>query len=235
MKIKGLFLFFILLFFISSCSVLYVPTPVNVPMLTNRGEAQINTNLGFYGFSPQFAYAFSNHFGGYINLSAVGKPKADSSSYQYSIAPALGYFYKHGKFRMEVFSGLEAGSLASSYSIGNNTYRGVYTFRSVFLQPTIGYASNLLDLGFTSDFVLISFDDVHSNNTYSTLLLEPLLTAKIGYRRVRLLIQGGLAIDANKDPDVITFPVIATLGLNINLGKARYVRETSSRYKHQGM
>ncbi len=229
------FLFVILLSFISSCSVIYMPTPVNVPMLTNRGETQINANLGFYGFSPQFAYAFTNHIGGYVNLSVVGSPKTDSTSYQYAITPALGYFYKHGKFRMEVFSGLEAGRLASLYSEGNTPVLEKYSFRSVFFQPTIGYTSNLLDLGFTSDFVFISFEDVNTNSIYSTLLLEPLLTAKIGYRRVRLLLQAGLAIDVSKDPDILTFPVIATLGLNINLGKARYVRNSSSRYRHKGM
>ena len=54
----------------------YGPNSANVPLLEKKGDARIAAGIAgadeTTGFEMQTSYAFSNHFGGMINLYKIG-------------------------------------------------------------------------------------------------------------------------------------------------------------------
>ncbi len=215
----------ILLLF-ASCAPVYLPSSINAPMLTNRGEVQVNLSAGT-GLYPQVAYAITNHVGIMGNISLYKSGSDTSQSTQGTLTLGLGYFGRWGKHgRYEIYFGTEGGSMSNSYSD--------FKYKDWFVQPTIGYTSDILDLGLSSSFVMVTFNDVKGvyldPTKYSTVYWQPALTAKIGYKRVRFLGQLSLAVDLNQDPKILVFPFTMSLGVNINLGQSRYVKHSDPRY-----
>ncbi len=213
----------------SSCAPVYFPSGINAPMLTNRGEIQVNL-AGGLGFYPQIAYAATNHIGVMGNASIYKSSSDTSSSMQGTLTFGVGYFGRIGNHgRYELYAGTEGGKMNNSYS--------QFDFKNWFVQPTIGYTSDLLDIGLTSSFVLAGFVDKKGAYLdpprYSTIYWQPALTTKIGYKRVRFLGQLSMAVDLNKDPKILVFPFYFALGLNVNLGQSRYVKHSDPRYKSQ--
>lgn len=227
-KNRSLFILSIFLLLSFSCNV-YMPGSLNVPMLTNRGELQVSLSGGT-GLFPQVSYAATNHIGILGSANFFKSGSGTNRSTQANLTLGLGYFGRWGKHgRYEFYMGGDGGKIVNKSS--------EFKFNDWFLQPTIGYTSNIVDLGLSSAFTLITFNDVKgaylTPPKYSTIYWQPALTAKLGYKRVRFLGQLSLAVDMNKDPKISVFPFIMAVGINLNLGQSRYVKHTDPRYNSE--
>ncbi len=230
MKCTKFFSFFFLIIILVSvdCAPVYLPSPVDAPMLTNRGEKQVNLLLGL-GVAPQVSYALTNHIG-LIGNGYYYNSKSDSSyARQFSLALGSGYFGRIGKHgRYEVYLGFDGGKMDNNYS--------QFFYKDIFLQPTIGFTSDIIDLGLSSSFVAINFSDLkgaYLKSPLSTVFWKPTLTAKIGYKRFRVLTQVGFAYDFKQNTDLPIFPLLFSVGINVNIGQSRYVWKSVPRYNVQ--
>lgn len=230
MKRLGIFyiLGFVFALLLASCGPVYLPSGVNAPMLTNRGELQLGLS-GALGLYPQVSYAVTNHIGLMGGASLYKSSSDTSQSTQGTLTMGLGYFGRWGNHgRYEVYFGREGGKMVNNYS--------TFKYQNFFIQPTIGFTSNVIDLGLSSSFVNANFTDLNGAYLnpvhYSTIYWQPAITAKLGYKRVRFLGQLSLAVDLKKDPQILVFPFIMAVGINLNLGQSRYVKHTDPRYNN---
>src|SRR5690242_8442254 len=97
-------LFLPLVFFCSSCAVVYVPSARNVPLFTKSGEFNGNLSWGTSGLNVQSAYAVSNHLGVMANF------QSDAGNSRTHIAGDIGLgYYLRKKVAFEVYGGYGIG------------------------------------------------------------------------------------------------------------------------------
>jgi len=215
--------------FYTSCTPLYYPNKLNVPLMTNKGEGQGNIAYGFNGLDLQGAYAVTENIAIMGNFSYMEK---SDHSHRFGELGA-GYYTKLSEVgRFEVFGGYGYGT-AETYYDNLNYAKGLY--HRIFLQPTIGFTSKIVDGGLSLRPVFVSFPKI-SGTTFTSdnlnlLFIEPAFTLKIGYKNVKSVIQIGYAVllgasDFNTpNPGYLGYsflfsqPFLFTVGLNFNLGK----------------
>ncbi len=218
---QKLFHFLIILsLIISSCAPSYVPNVVNTPLLSNKGEFQASANVALSGFDPQIAYAITDNIGLMVNGSFANQTSDTTDDYHKHqfVEFGAGYYKRIGPFfRFESYGGVGFGNLESN---DNDAvfipYSSVKTTR-FFVQPTIGATSHIMDSSFSSRFVIVNMNQgSHSDIGY---FLEPVMTAKLGYKYVKVVTQFGISIPLNSEIDFGYEPFIFSLGLQLNLGK----------------
>ena len=207
---------------ITGCAPVYVPTAVNSPMLSNKGEVQIVVNAGTSGIDPQLSVALSDHIGIMANGSFMDE-KSDSSDdfHNHKFGElGLGYYTKIGdKGRFEVFGGFGIGNLKTKVS--SNSWWGTESdvrYNKVFMQPAIGLTSKVFDFSFASRFVMVNYyQDAGADMGF---FWEPVFSFKVGYKYVKAIIQVGPSITLNKNNFHFNYqPVIISLGLQATLNR----------------
>jgi len=206
-------------FILGSCAPAYVPNTVNTPMFSNKGDIQVNLNAGISGFDPQLSYAVTDKLGIMLNGSFANSTSDSSVNFHKHqfIEIGTGYYTKIGTSgRFETFGGLGYGKVKAEYD--NDLWQShadVDNIR-IFIQPSIGVASDVFDGSLSSRFVFINlYKD--SNESYG-LFAEPALTGKLGYKYVKAVLQLGLSIPLNADNIDFNYqPLLFSVGLQANI------------------
>jgi len=212
-------IFFI--FFIISCAPSYIPNVVNTPLFSNRGEFQASVNNGVSGFNPQLAYAISDRIGIMLNGSFANRTSDTTKNFHKHQFIEFGFGYYHkiaNNGRFEIYSGTGFGKVNSFYD--NELWydkTDISSFR-VFLQPTIGATTNIFDGSFAPRIVMINFSQGTTAN--SGFFIEPTISAKLGYKYIKILFQLGFSLPLNSRNINFEYqPFIFSIGLLATLGK----------------
>lgn len=202
-----------------SCSPSYVPNVVNTPLLSNKGEVQMGVHTGFSGIDPQLAYAVTNHFGLMLNGSFANRTSDSTDNYHKHRFGEMGVgyfteFLDNGRF--EVFTGFGAGDLRANLENGL-----FYSFSDVnanrfFIQPAIGAKTNVFDASFAPRLVLINLRQGQQH--LSAVLIEPTITAKLGYKYVKAVFQFGISIPVSSTENYFYQPFLLSIGLQGFIG-----------------
>lgn len=220
----GRFLVFIAAFsilLINACAPAYIPNVINTPLLTNKGELQVAVYSGTSNFDQQFAYAASDHLGFMLNSSFANNfdTPANYKHMHKFVEIGSGYFTRlENNGRFEVFGGFGGGNLKAKYTsdlwnqnLNANSCR-------IFIQPAIGASTKTFDGSFATRLVMVN---IYQGANYATAyLIEPALTAKIGYKYVKAVAQFGLSLPAGRtSADFAYQPILFSLGIQAFLFK----------------
>ena len=202
-------------FTIFSCLPSYVPNTVNAPLFSNKGEIQAAIYTGSAGIDPQLSYAISNHAGLLMNGSFADRTSESSDNFHKHnfVEIGGGYFSRFGnRGVVEVYGGFGLGNLEGLNESGFPfDYTKVNTTR-YFIQPTVGFGSDIFDGGFTPRLVLVNLRQGSKSET--GVFWEPVFTGKLGYKFLRFVFQFGLSFPFNGDQ--ITFdyqPFLLSFGI----------------------
>ena len=218
LKILLLLIFLIFIIF-NACSPSYVPNVINTPLLSNKGELQLGIHTGLSGTDPQFAYAVTDNIGLMLNGSFANRTYDTVSNFHKHNFGELGvgYFTKfadNGIF--EVFTGLGFGDLNAHFKSGIFNSSAQINTRRLFLQPAIGAKTNIFDGSFAPRLVILNLTQGTDNVT--AVLLEPAITAKVGYKYVKAVFQFGLSLPLSSTGDFYYQPFLFSIGLQGFIG-----------------
>lgn len=206
MKTSALLIFAILI--LSSCSkVMYMPNTINAPLFNERNEFKANVSMNNF----QAAFAPASHFGimanGYTRSSNYSSGGSSSdinySSSRNLFEGGIGYFNTLSEgFVYEIYGGGGVGSLTYNgdqmYSgTGNVIYKYSADFSRFFIQPSIGFSHDIVDVSISARIVRLSFNNIRTENYTQQMLInediynldqsdyffiEPALTFRVGYK-----------------------------------------------------
>ncbi len=227
-KIKMRLLYIILLIsvtgIISSCKTPeYIPNMVNTPMFNNKGEFQANIATGTSVFDAQVAYSVTDHIGLMVNSSFADHTDDSTDEFHKHMIfeGGVGYYNKIGtKGRYEIFGGYGFGEVEGYEESFTDSYADA-KFRRFFIQPAIGLSNNVFDGSFAPRICLISLKSDEYKKSEYEVFIEPVITAKVGYRYVKFIMQFGLSIPFG-GADQVYFdsqPLIFNIGMHFNLGR----------------
>ncbi len=232
---KLLVLLSVLIFvaFLQSCEPSrYVPSAVNIPLHTNKGELQVNAWTGTSN-DFQVSYAFSDKLAVMGNFMFISKDSVeypdwtwDQSSYydinRLSFDLAVGRyttFSTNGRF--EIYSGFGYGqanftNLTRNFDEKNSLYK-------FFLQPNIGVTTPYFDMGMSlrmSGLYIISQAPSSTEKAFIAYF-EPVVMSRLGYKYGFLTWQMGLSIPNEVQSTAVAFGTspIFNIGLQIKLWK----------------
>jgi len=220
-KVHNRILLLCLTVILGSCAPAYVPNSLNTPMFSNKGDIHVNINTGISGFDPQLSYAVTDNIGIMLNgsfLSATSDSSDNFHKHQF-LEIGTGYYRKIGTSgRFETFGGLGYGRVKAEYE--NDLWQShadVDNIR-IFIQPSIGVASDVFDGSFSSRFVVVNMYQ-ESGSAYG-IFAEPALTGKLGYKYVKALFQLGLSLPLHSgDIEFNHQPFIFSVGMQANIDK----------------
>ncbi|HPS72534.1 MAG TPA: hypothetical protein PLM70_09785, partial [Bacteroidales bacterium] len=118
--------------------------------------------------------------------------------------------------RFEVFGGVGYSRLKADYS--NNLWisRTDVNSYKLFIQPAIGATTDIFDGSFATRFVRVNlFQD---QLKYTGYFIEPVLTAKVGYKFIKFVMQVGVSIPINSNELVFSYqPFLFSIGIQTKL------------------
>ena len=120
-----------------------------------------------------------------------------------------------GKGRFEVFGGYGLGNLEArtDNSLFNNT--SDVKLNRIFIQPGVGMVTDLLDLSFATRFVIVSVNQ--DPLKYTRSFLEPVASARLGYKKFKFAAQIGYSIPFNSSNLVDYQPFMFSIGIHTRL------------------
>jgi len=216
MKTNHYQLLALILISFSSCTTMYYPNKVNMPLIAEKGDIEISLGHSEFDAQPgprkgtelQSAYAFSKHFAGMANLS-FGNTNEGASFYNYDqVEGAVGFYTRMGKhWRFNTFLGY--GQLRSSgRTVDYNAEERNAHFDKFFLQPGIAFASKYFDIslairGFSvkeESTKSVDYTDYNglttrqeSTSVQEQMGIEPAMTIQVGYDPIKFFMQGGFS------------------------------------------
>ena len=139
-------------------------------------------------------------------------------------------FAKNGVF--EAYGGAGFGNVGFDVGYPNN--KSIFKANSMkfFLQPSIGFSNEVIDIAFSTRFVGVNFSNIDTLG-YTPLQLEeenldqvagmhlfaePALTTRIGYRYVKLHLQAIYAAKLS-DAEINYSPLRLNIGVHIDIAK----------------
>ncbi|MBD3411263.1 MAG: hypothetical protein GF419_13795 [Ignavibacteriales bacterium] len=197
-----------------SCSPQYAPNSVNTPMLSERGEVHASLELGSSGFQLQSAYALGDRTA--LMLNAQTAP--GDNPRQSFVEGGVGYFSPSGDGRFETFGGFGVGR-AGTASEQKDIWRA-------FGQIGYGFPGDNLEVAFALRLLALNFNEPAAEyespygieyepaTDYLNVYLDPVVTARAGWRNVKFHAQIGASIRAG-DGGYTYIPVILNLGMTL--------------------
>jgi hypothetical protein len=215
---------------LSSCSsTMYTSNTVNVPLMRERGEIKLNLDQNNF----QTAIALANH----VAVMTNGFYKARNGSNFFTergslLEAGLGYFNSPRRNVVcEVYGGVGGGNVYKRQMLlasDNSTVIADYNINATrfFIQPNIGFTTAFFDLAFSTRFSTLKYAHFISDNYPEARLdhehldvitrqpyifAEPAITARAGYKFLKLQLQFGLSMKLNNAPLTYT-PFFGSLG-----------------------
>jgi len=222
---RTLYLFFfciIWLLFITSCSPVYVPSVLNVPLHNNQREFQAAAHIGVEGFDFHAAYAITDNFGVMLNKRTKTFDKEPRIS-RWLIEGGVGYSIElEHATRFEFYGGMGRGQFHDRtppdqwFRNGLKYPDQLADMRTFFLQPSLGISNEYFDAAVTLRSVYAMVHQKHYRE--GALFIEPVLTLKLGYRYIKGVGQIGMSVAVN-EPNYNGFnaQMMVSLGLQATL------------------
>lgn len=225
------------LFGLFSCSPkFYSPNTQNVPLISEQGEVNLNVSTNGNQFEFQGAVGVANNFSMQLNAGIFVPSDLDNGNGGSGKLGelGLGYFTSFDeKWVLEVYglgaigtvenhmpSTLEDYPLTSG-KISSNLLR-------VGIQPSFGFKSKFFTVALSSRLVNLSYDKIRGDLIFndkmqtdylrrysSHVLLEPALTIRGGFERIKLQVQYGYSFNLTKS-DFRQDHTLLTMGVNFN-------------------
>ena len=224
---------------LSGCqSIFYTPNAQNVPLFTEKKEANISGALQISNYSTgvdiQIAASVTNHIGLIFNFnhwagSWEGTEFLISGNKFYGSHKCnfgemgVGYYLPiKNKFVFETYGGIGIGKVVNENDLSQDTK---IKYNRYFLQPAIGFYHKNIKLIFSTRFCGLDFRDIYysgsnynldeeiiyaENNPFS-FLIEPAFTFRGGWKYFKFQIQVGRSFIVNN-------PYLNYDPLNLNLG-----------------
>jgi hypothetical protein len=206
----------------------YVSNIQNVPLFHEKKEYRLSGGYGFGDESQsieiQAAYAVGNKVGIAGNfMSAWG---GDVSGHDYGkgnyIDLGIGYYLPvNAKSVFELYGGVGGSSQHHGYS-GLSYSQGTFSsqnygssdlsFMKIYIQPSFGMMFNVFDIAVSTRISNVSYTNIGNyayGNTYiydelntlknkSHFFIEPALTLRCGWKRIKIQLQGAYADYLNR-------------------------------------
>lgn len=209
-----------LIIFATSCKVMYVPNMVNVPLFKEKNEFRGTVSLSDY----QFAYAPGKNIGlmanGYVRNSSFTTFSDDYSTSRNLFEGGVGYFKPLSEgFVFETYAVGGVGNLSynNDYTDGSAPTTNKYStqFTRFFLQPSIGYTNDFIDVAFSTRIVQLGFNnvkyegygiqDLKDENIFELdktkyYFIEPTFTIRLGYKWCKIHMQAVYSNKVNIEP-----------------------------------
>jgi hypothetical protein len=205
----------------SSCAPAYVPNAINSPMFSNKGEVQASVHYGIAGLDPQVSYAITDHLGVMMNGSFADRTDSTSTNYHkhHFFEAGVGYYQKIGLIgRFEAYGGGGFGKLSAHQDVGFWVSNAEVNTMRFFVQPAIGLSTEVFDGSIATRLVALNMKQDSLSNT--GLLVEPVITAKVGYRWVKAVFQFGISLPLNDEQIDFTYqPILFSIGLQATFGR----------------
>ncbi|MFO8055604.1 MAG: hypothetical protein R6U19_10640 [Bacteroidales bacterium] len=235
MKNNFIFILLALIIVSAGCNVAYVPNRHNVPLMQEKGDANINistTNVqGAYALTDKFAVMGNMYFRD--NTWDASADTLSDWSYQanrFLAEGALGYYKPMGdNGSFETYAGGGMGSIRFEMKdddpYGDRLYKA--NISRFFIQPDIGYKSDYFDFIFSAKFSYLGFNNVDTTNYKPSALVEdnlykldkqpffffePAITIRFGYKYIKAYSQAIIAKKLN--PERINY---RSFGVNVGL------------------
>lgn len=225
---------------LSSCSPkYYVSNTQNVPLLSEKGEVDLTVSGNTDKVEFQGSFAATDHLGIQANggiFIPADMDNGDGGSGKF-VELGLGYFTQvreSEKLIFETYGLVGFGTMENHFpssiqdnptttgNISSNIYR-------IGVQPNFGYKSEHFAIALSSRFVYLGYDNISGNLMFqnerqveylrdhnSHFLIEPALTIKGGFEKIKLQLQYGYSFNVTDDNFRQEHPFIS-LGLNFNL------------------
>ncbi|MBC7384062.1 MAG: hypothetical protein H7296_13940 [Bacteroidia bacterium] len=246
-NIPHFLLFMGIVLLLSGCKGIYEPNVVNMPLLEEKREYTVTVSHK----NIQVAYALKNHLAVMGNAFYTNIPTNTEIGYQelgeggkgILVEGAVGYFnyYPDLDITFETYAGLGYGHSNFSYNSRDNNGNLVpQTFNSngfkYFIQPDIGFKTKYFDWALGTRFSAIEYlnptitnakanipnDRYSSVGTTTYIFLEPALTLRFGFRRIKLQVQYIHSMKLNNSPLYYTdYSLNAGLFFNFNNSKLK--------------
>ncbi len=237
-KQRALMCMMLLSFLLTGCvHYYYYPGMHNVPLFKEKGESRATLALSegeeTSALEVQAAHSISDKYAAALNfMYASGGSGKDFGEGKY-LEGAFGYYKPLAKSKVfEVFGGIGAGNQHHDYSIGvfgmNDVYKGFseLSFTKVFVQPSIGYSSNIFDVALSTRFSNLYFHKVNNqidsgisdlvevnkiSQNRNSILFEPGITLRAGWKQAKLQLQFNTSTN-------LTHPQLKFEYYNLNIG-----------------
>lgn len=192
---KTLLTFALLLLVLSGCQTMYVPNPVNIPLMSEGGETQLGLQVASNGYNGQLAFSPTNFLGfvGSGNIFSLRRGINLDTLYknQYGELGIGGYGRLNRNWRIEGYVGYGGGSEGEDFD------KAIY--RKIFIQPNIGFSGRIVDAGFSPRFSFVHHirNDVNRVRTdvdRRGAFFEPQFMIRAGYEQFKFFFATGPAI-----------------------------------------
>jgi len=238
------------LLFIQSCKVMYTPNMQNVPLFKEKKE--LRATVGFN--DAQLAYAITDNIGIMANLqhkkptwtSTTTTNGIQGAEFNYEseknlIEAGIGYFkIIEESLVFEVYAGGAVGNIMFKRNYSQapgapSTLVDKYSANTsrFFIQPTIGYTDEHLDVALSTRFVALKFSGINTYGFTPNYFLEenrsgleesfytffePALTSRVGWKYVKLHLQAFLSLQLNNK--ALNYnPFGFNVGIHINIAQ----------------
>lgn len=203
------------------CKTVYVPTAVNAPLLTQKG--QVRASLSDH--NAQVAYAVSDSIGVLANgfwqsSTSDQKDGAGEEGRGYQLELGAGHFRSIGDLLLlEAYGGLGYGAVEHDNWETVNGTRNHYQFSAsalkAFAQPSLGVTGDYFDAAISTRVVVLKPIEIYAENYPEERLrqdqlfgldqhtwgfVEPAVTLRGGYKWIKLFVQYGYSLKLNQAP-----------------------------------
>lgn len=202
MKKKILFLLFTLTFLFVSCTTVYIPTEVNVPMFRDEHKGTVGLSYSMGGAGMQAGYAFTKQLALIGDVSFLNQKTNDREDFLRYGELGIGYYKTLDRSKLvsfEVFAGTGFASARSKDVQYNITETGSYY--KIFFQPDLGLSFGWIDMIFACKMSLIKFTSYSYARKQDPLIegepsgmgFEPVLTLRFGTPAFKIKYQLGIS------------------------------------------
>ncbi|MGE5357250.1 MAG: hypothetical protein ACM3PT_13545 [Deltaproteobacteria bacterium] len=216
------FFLLIQLGFFQSCSSLYIPPAINTPLFSEKGEFQAGISVGqLYSSDINLSYSFTNNLGVIMNANYCRyRSKLINDYYRFYAGDiGLGYYRKFNRNMVfEAFGGYGVGHIEGKDLGFNDDIKS--PTNKFYFYPTFGHYSDFFDSAFSLRFISFSYN--YSDKYRNDFFVEPIVTTKLGYKNIKFTVQIGYSFLMNNNPDLYYWPIITTVGGQINLSNKKY-------------
>ncbi|MDO9391747.1 MAG: hypothetical protein Q7U71_08240 [bacterium] len=241
MKNISLALLLALMSALIGCAPAYIPNAVNVPLLSNQGQFQGAVSVGSSGTDFQTSYALTSNLGLMANGSFYEGTLTDNADATV-VDKTKRIFFEGGAGYYTAFGSAGRFETYGGYGQGTSTYSNSYDFfgpqeviatgnyRRFFIQPSIGTATDFFDAAISLrtcyvNFYQIKSGDLSLDHNVDGIFMEPVITARLGYKHLKFMAQIGATIPLGQDVEMFWHPFLFNLGLSFDFGKKERTTE----------
>lgn len=236
---KNLCLLLVALSLASCSNYYYAPNAHNVPLFKEKNEARLDikgsTGDDFGAFEAQGAYSVAENLGVTANFISASGGSPSNTRRGRGVLGEVGIGYYNEvvpNLVFETYGGIGLGKITNHYSSGPNGAASVYNVIRPYVQPSIGYASDIFDAAFSTRVCLLSyasgrFENVNSfmpDDAYQVmyidanrncLMVEPAITLRVGWKYVKFQVQA--TYSANLSNSIPMRPFTLSGGIYMSL------------------